>query len=515
MTKEDGVGTRFWNTAIVVFSLCTAFYILSASMADPDLWGHVLFGQETLKNGGVVRIDPYSYLSGGATWINHEWLAEVAMAAAYQLGGSLGLSLLRFALALVVCFTLHRVMLARDLDPAPAGILLVMLALMLFPTTATVRPQMFTSVFFLATVLLVDAAERRSLHWGWLLPIVTALWINFHGGVLAGLGVIGLWVTVRVVGGLTAGRSRNGLRQMLVPAAIGLTSVATTVLNPYGWRLPAFLVRTATLPRPDISEWQPLQFHRPMSVLFLLLLALGIFALVRSRRKPSAVTLVLFAALGLLPFTAVRHLQLFTLAFPVLVSVHLADLWGDGVRDQPVSPGARVLRPWLAGAILAAGGLFGVAVVNRIDCVEIVPESMGFPVGAVDVLKQTGVSGNLAVQFGWAEYAIWHLEPRIRVAIDGRRETVYPDSIYEEYLNFQNGLRDWDRLIEDRPTDFALVSTEKWPAFNLLSLKPGWDLVYQDSLSALFVRTDHAQAAALRSARIPELPPAGRGLCAP
>jgi hypothetical protein len=512
---EQSAGKRFWNAAIVTFSLCTAFYILSASIADPDLWGHVLFGQETLRHGGVVRTDPYSYLTGGGAWINHEWLAEVSMAVAYELGGSVGLSLLRFGLALAVCVTLHRVMLHRGLDPAPAGILLVILALLLFPSTATVRPQMFTSVFFLATVLLVDAAERRSLHWGWLLPIVAGLWVNFHGGVLAGLGVIGLWATVRVLGGFATRSDGQGYRELLEPAAIALAAGAATLVNPFGWKLPAFLVRTATVPRPDISEWAPVQFHRPMGVLFVLLLVLGVFALVRSRRKPSVFHVLLFAVLGVLPFSAVRHLQLFALAFPVLISGHLADLWGSRTQTETISPGARKLRPWLAGAILVAGGWFGLTVVSRIDCVEIVPESMGFPAGAVELLRQSGASGNLAVQFGWGEYAIWHLEPDVRVAIDGRRETVYPDSIYEEYLDFQNGLDEWDRLIDHRPTDFALVHARKWPAYNLLSLKPGWKKVYQDSLSALFVRSDHPLAGPLRDAPRPELPLAGRGLCAP
>jgi hypothetical protein len=29
--------------------------------------------------------------------------------------------------------------------------------------------------------------------------------------------------------------------------------------------------------------------------------------------------------------------------------------------------------------------------------------------------------------FNWGEYAIWHLGPRLRVSIDGRRETVYSE----------------------------------------------------------------------------------------
>ena len=33
--------------------------------------------------------------------------------------------------------------------------------------------------------------------------------------------------------------------------------------------------------------------------------------------------------------------------------------------------------------------------------------------------------GRLVTAFDWGQYAIWHLGPRIRVSIDGRRETIY------------------------------------------------------------------------------------------
>ena len=54
----------------------------SRTTADPDLWGHLRFGLDLLDTGRVIRPDPYSFLTSGVTWVNHEWLAEVALGVA-------------------------------------------------------------------------------------------------------------------------------------------------------------------------------------------------------------------------------------------------------------------------------------------------------------------------------------------------------------------------------------------------------------------------------------------------
>ncbi len=45
-----------------------------------------------------------------------------------------------------------------------------------------------------------------------------------------------------------------------------------------------------------------------------------------------------------------------------------------------------------------------------------------------------------SVNIKWSEYVIWHLNPGIKVSIDGRRETVYPDTIYDKYKDFHFGI---------------------------------------------------------------------------
>ena len=57
-------------------------------VVDPDLWGHVRFGQDAPLTGQIVRTDSYSYLTSGQRWINHEWLSEVFYALAYSVAGA-------------------------------------------------------------------------------------------------------------------------------------------------------------------------------------------------------------------------------------------------------------------------------------------------------------------------------------------------------------------------------------------------------------------------------------------
>ena len=69
--------------------------------------------------------------------------------------------------------------------------------------------------------------------------------------------------------------------------------------------------------------------------------------------------------------------------------------------------------------------------------------------------------------------------------MDGRRETVYPDDIYEQHLDFVAGIGDWDQILDDYDSHLALVY-RSGAARNLIRLKEGWELIYEDGTSSLF-----------------------------
>ena len=69
----------------------------SHQLTDPDLWGHIRFGQAVIAAGHPINTDPYSYSASGMPWHNHEWLTELLMGWLYNSLGVVGLKLWKFS----------------------------------------------------------------------------------------------------------------------------------------------------------------------------------------------------------------------------------------------------------------------------------------------------------------------------------------------------------------------------------------------------------------------------------
>ncbi|UCG76621.1 MAG: hypothetical protein JSV95_04820 [Gemmatimonadota bacterium] len=500
----------------MALTLASAFFLISRTAADPDLWGHVLFGLDLLRTGTLPQTDSYSYVTGNHPWINHEILSEVLFGFAYRTAGTPGLLTLKMAVTMSMVLLLYRHLLRRGLDPLRAGIILILIIFAMLTSLGTMRPHLFTFLFFLLTLLAIECADRGKTSWLWTLPLVFAAWINFHGGVLAGLGILFVWAGARVVRDLPKRAPAGARRERVLLLGVVLASLLSLVVNPYAWRLPLFLVRTATVPRPDISEWHPLGITTVPGILYVMIVAIAGFILIQRRTRLSFPMLAVLAATAVLPLMAYRHLALFALTFGVVMAGPLARSLPDkrGKRAEQ-DPGKRIVRAGMVAASMLASLVFLASSAPSFVCIPIRPgPSIGFPAQAVGLLSQSGASGNLAIHFDYGEYAIWHLKDRFKVSMDGRRETVYPDSIYEEALRFQGGRDSWDDVLERHPTDLALVPVGG-PTYNLLALKPGWQLVHRDGLVGLFARESGQAAERLRRPVSPTVPADGAGMCFP
>lgn len=495
---------RLWNAGIIILVVGAALFAAAHTIADPDLWGHVLFGDLIATSGGVPRSDPFSYLSAPGSWVNHEWLAELIFGFAWSSFGTAGLVGLKVLVSLTIVLLAYLHLARRGLDPLRAGVVVVWLVALVRIGIATVRPHLFTYLLFFLVLLVLEAAERGRRRWLWSLPLLFALWANLHGGFLAGLGVLAVWTAARLAFELV-GRRREGSPGPEVaagpppwPWCVGALAAATaaTLINPYGPELLGFLFRTATIPRPEITEWQPLELYSFPGLWYLgFTLLLGV-ALLRSPRARRPGGLAVLAISALLPLLAIRHLPLFALAGVAIGAEQLAGAFARGEARVRVAP--RRVGPRRAIAVVVAGAGFSLAAAAapRFGCIEL--EEEYYPVDAVRLLRASGARGNLAAMFNWGEYAIWHLSPRFSVAMDGRRETVYSDSIYQEHLRFVKGIDEWDDLLTRRPTDVALVE-RGGPTHNLLELNPGWVAIGADSAGSLFARVGWADLERVRS----------------
>lgn len=496
-----GRGERALNAGLAAFGLAAAAVILGVTLADPDLWGHIRCGLDVLRDHAAPEVDPYAYTTGFQRWIDHEWLAEATFAAAWTLGGAAGIIALKALVNGAMLALLWRRFAALRIPAPRIAILLVLMCtpvLILF--LVQVRAQIYTYLLFAALLLALRRAEDGRYGWLWAAPPIVAVWVNLHGGVLAGLGMLALW------GAFHAAFHWHARWRIFWPS---LAAAAATLLNPYGAELPFFLLHTATTPRPEIQDWQPLALMSLFGAGYVVALATLVLGLAWTRlpRRPAPLILCVIAAL--LPLLAVRHFPLFCIAAIVFAGDHVASAWDRLMAPRPgaaaSAPAAPAAPALLSLASFAAAALvLGMAVAR--GTFTRIPQLGVYPQAAVALLRDSGVTGNLAVDFRWGEYAIWHLAPRIKVGMDGRRETVYSELAYRRYLDFCFGRHDWDALLRPKTTDMALVQRGE-PTYNLLKLEPGWALVYQDESAALFADRGSPVAPALARAAAAFTPP--------
>jgi hypothetical protein len=508
--------TRFDRAIALVPAVMLASFGLfwfSYTVADPDLWGHVRFGLDILRAGSVPQQDIYSYRTGSQPWINHEWLSEVIFAGIYRLAGPTGLIAFKLIVSASIVYLGYWHLRRCDLTPFRAALVLILISIPFRMGLGTVRPQLFTYLGTLVLLLCLRACTTAHKRWLWALPLLFALWVNLHGGVLAGIGILGVWITANGAKRFLPdddGSSPNDARfaQLVV---IGVACGLALLVNPHGAALLIFLLRTATVPRPEISEWTPLELMSLPGMICLVLVVIGLVGLTYSRRRrsPEAV-LILFATL-LLTFMSNRHYPLFALTLLVAGGEHVADVWG---RLMPTLDSRRAASRGLAAASLAAAVLWVALAVPRLNCITINAQYFPFPSRAVALLKQSGFRGNLAVPFAWGEYVLWHLGPGAKVSIDGRRETVYSDEVYRETLDFERGTGLWDALLKSSVTDLVLTQIGS-PTANLMSRRDGWLPLYHDTFCVLFIRKGHSSLERILALPVPGPPDNGDGLCFP
>jgi hypothetical protein len=107
--------------------------------------------------------------------------------------------------------------------------------------------------------------------------------------------------------------------------------------------------------------------------------------------------------------------------------------------------------------------------------------------GSVAFLN-TQPAGRVLVWFDWGEYAIWHLAPRMRVSIDGRRETTYSANVQDQHLRFYFDAAGGASLPAALSADYVWIPPYL-PAARRLDAE-GWRRVYEDRDAVVFARSE-------------------------
>jgi hypothetical protein len=461
--------------------------------ADPDLWGHIRFGQLVLTLRHAPVRNSYSYSAPGYAWHDPEWLAEAALAIAYDNFGIIGLKILKLA-----CTALTVTLLAAAAESrASVRVQLVVLVVagVAMQPVMQFRPQLFTFVLLSALMVLLarDTYGRRD-RWLWLVVPLFALWANTHGAVAAGLAALVLYAAVRALEDIVSGR---GFHQMLRLGAVTLASAAATLANPYGpsnWIAVGYAIRNP-LTREYVSEWQPLfikiveLWHQSpgTAINFVAVFALPVGLAICFVARPRGGDLALAAISAMMAVGAVLSLR--NMPLVVIASVaplcHHAGLALPVTRseiDADTNSPRSMLNEALVGAI-ALVLAFGTGLFSRR-----LPVQFALPKGAVDFMQGRALTGNVLSDFAWGDYLIWRMAPHSRVFIDGRYDFAYPMPVIVDYFDLYFAHPRAAAVLRSYPHDFVLIDPQA-PMRRVVELEKSWTLVYSDPNAVLFART--------------------------
>ncbi len=453
-------------------------------MRGSDLWWHLAGGRWIAEQAAIPLTDPYSYTAFGMPWLNDAWLSDLTVWLWSSWFGTYALAWWKWGLIvgahLLMMRLLHRLCKGDYLGPFLAALAATAIA----APFLDVRPQLYT---FFCYVLLLDLSLGRKRP-SWWIPAVFLFWVNVHAGVL--IGLIALPVALFPYWFSGGPKERRRTVQLLVACFL------VCLLNPNHiavFTRPLRYAFDSSSPYRTLGEWLPP--FRPGGIRsWLFPYGIGLFAfslLVTGGSWRFRRSMPFFSWTGLAMASLTLAMSLKSRRFIPLFALSLALLAGP-VLSYLFRWLTRRIHPLILPILALIAGLFLLRPYPIDDyAFHYMTAEDSFPVETMNFIELNGLSGKLFAYYNWGGYIHLRTKGKMKVFIDGRAGTVYPDSIYKEYLQVYGSRPGWLDIVESRGSDYFLWPSQTAPKYvpTLLRTKR-WKTLYQDHASVLLVRRD-------------------------
>lgn len=207
--------------------LCVYRFSLLAPLALVETFdlGWLIQTGVYISKSGIPHHDVFSWTFPERAFTAYQWLAELFLGTLYQWGGFYSIGLLAsIAAGLLYFFILPSIWLSMGVR---VPLILGAMSFILTPHFFNARPQLFSYLALLGTVLLMEKVSGLKKYLLFL-PLL-AIWVNVHSFWLFGLGIVIIYLL-----------QEKNLKILPVIACI-VALLAVTLLNPYGAGLHAYL----------------------------------------------------------------------------------------------------------------------------------------------------------------------------------------------------------------------------------------------------------------------------------
>ena len=463
---------------LTLFLLILAFST-AANYFDFDIWARLIAGMGVVDGGHVLKEDFLSY-TPVHTWWDHEWGSGVIFYLFLRYIGPYSLIILQAILMFLIFFTASRIIKLRN-NIQPYNILFYFFSIMAVMGTlnAPVRCHMFSFLLFTVYIYILERVRKGNNKLLFIIPLLTILWNNLHGGVVSGLGLLLMYA---------AGEFLNK-KEFVKYILTFIISSAVLIINPWGYEYIKFLLMANTMERTHIVEWWGIfsKFHLFKHIIFktfmfamLIIEGINIFKLIKLegvKNRYCKADKVKYIVLLTTLYLAISHVKL----MPFFAISALCFVYEDFYNLI----GKYKFLVWKDKAVY--GMLLFISIFTLISKDFSVPPGMGtYPVKEVEFIKQNNLKGNILVNFGLGSYVAYKTYPDNKIFMDGRYEEVYYDYMVPMLKEFCLAYPHWKQIFTYFPPDIIIIE-KYYPVYNVLQKEGDWKLVYEDKAFGVFL----------------------------
>jgi tetratricopeptide (TPR) repeat protein len=426
-----------WVAGAAVLAAAAGFLAYLTQVRDPDMFHHMAYGREIMRNG-LQRAEPFLFpLRGQLNGPMPYWLGSVVIYlwASFFGDGAMAWFSAIFGAVMALIILVD----ARPRSGRHTPLTLLATAAVLFPLLAFGRYRAFARPELLSTTLLAllmlalrryEDGKPRALY---AFPFVAVIWTNLHPSVTVGVVPVAVLVAsgllVHAVNRVTGWKWSDTLplRQLWIAAGLGVAALLASLLSPSPFNPVITSLRFAAetlglerfaptaqeameriLPftKRMVLEMQPLDLSA-LKDTFGTVLAVTLLGFVLNWRRIRLRELVTVVAFTVLAFSAGR----FAVILAVVAAPITARNLGEFLESLPERWLAGWARPAIGAAIFAAAaaGCFIFPIPSVVQFGTSL-RAYAFPIRGVDYMVANRIQGPIFNTYHFGGYVEWRTD---------------------------------------------------------------------------------------------------------
>ena len=449
---------------ILVFSfllISLSLFMMILFTKESDYFWHIKAGEYMLRNKSIITNDMFSWFLNGNYWMSHEWLFEYILYLFKHLFGNFHLFLYPFICVVSLLFILFFTNKTGYLKNIIFSLIWISLFL-IFCVYIQARPHMISFVFLALTIYFsYDLFWNENSKKIFLLPIITILWSNFHGG-SSNLSYLFCFIFLFV--GLFNFKfskieaKRNTKKQIFKYLIVAFLCIISICFNPHGIKMLFYPYSNMldTLMISSITEWQPTVLNNFSHLPYFLLVLIIVLVMVFSKKK---IRFIDFILLGIVVFLGLKSIRFWAYTYIVMTFVVF-----HYVSERKYDKGTSLVI-FIIGCIFSSLFVFNIPKMLKMYEKKYISDNM------ISVIKDEKPK-RLYNMYDFGGELIYN---DISVFVDGRAD-LYSKYNLKDCLDISTLNNDYINLIDKYNFDYFLVD-RKYPINNYLKYNDDYEVI--------------------------------------